>query len=113
MMTMGSDVPSSLSLSLSLRHETHARSTLHPSTSRRADVVLRDSLSGARLVSPSLGTSLGIAGWLSRLSTCALAPDDSAIVGLAVTRHSATNLFLVRLDDVCEDRTSVCEDAFV
>ena len=33
---------------------------------------------------------------------CALAPDDSAIVGLYITRHSATGVFLIRIDDVDE-----------
>lgn len=60
---------------------------------------LHDTLGGRRVVPPTLGPSLGLAGWLSRVATCALAPDDSAIVGLSVSRHGATGLFVIRIDE--------------
>ena len=66
------------------------------------DAAIYESQSGSRLSSRSLGHSLGMAGWLSRCAGCALAPDDSAIVGLYITRHSATGVFLIRIDDVDE-----------
>ena len=61
---------------------------------------LHDTASGARITPPTLGPSLGLAGWLSRVPACMLAPDDSGFVGLSVSRHGATSLFLVRLDGV-------------
>ena len=64
------------------------------------DVMLHELQSGRRLSSPALGPSLGLSGWLARIASCALAPDDSALIGLSVSRHGGTGLFLIRLEDV-------------
>ena len=72
------------------------------------DAVLHDALSGRRLAPPALGPSLGLTGWISRVAACALAPDDSALLGLSVSRHGSTGLFLVRLEDAVEVEHTDC-----
>ena len=58
---------------------------------------LLDATSGVRLSDVRLGSDFKATG--TKIVECAMAPDDSAIVALVSTRHRATSLVLLRLDE--------------
>ena len=72
-----------------------------------ADASVFETSSSCQMQSEKLGPALGIAGWLSRVAAIGLAPDDSCLIGLSVTRHGGTGLFVIRLEDVSRAESAI------
>ena len=72
-----------------------------------ADASVFETSTSCQMQSEKLGPALGIAGWLSRVAAIGLAPDDSCLIGLSVTRHGGTGLFVIRLEDVSRAESAI------